>query len=280
MSGVREVIARLDVAGRTVAELNDGSDIVDFSSPRPYLHPIRTLAGVCVSDSHPADHDWQCGLNMAMPWVNGINFWGGNTYVHGRGYVPLADHGRIDVDAVHQHDASTWRARLVWRGPLEDDPSAPAPVELVEERTMTWQQVDECTWRLDATIELASEQGDVRLGSPGTNGRDVGYGGWQLRLASNAVRRVWSDQGDGEAEVFGRPAGWLAYSADFDGGTATVVLVGRETGPDDVWFVRTDNPGLGSALAWSQTIGLPQRRRYTLFVADGELTDAEVARLV
>ena len=37
------------------------------SSPRPVLHPVRTLAGAVLTALHPADHDWHLGVGMAMP---------------------------------------------------------------------------------------------------------------------------------------------------------------------------------------------------------------------
>ncbi len=92
----RRALATLALGDTVVAEYADGSDIIPTSSPRPYLHPIRTLSGVTVSDTHPADHDWHCGLSFTMQDVNGVNFWGGRTFVRGRGYTWLGDQGRIE----------------------------------------------------------------------------------------------------------------------------------------------------------------------------------------
>ena len=70
-----------------VLDYRDGGGTIPTSTPRPYLHPVRTLGGVVVSATHPSDHDWHTGVGMAIPDVNGTNFWGGGTYVHGRGYA-------------------------------------------------------------------------------------------------------------------------------------------------------------------------------------------------
>jgi len=37
-----------------------------FESPRPYWHPIRSRAGVIVSETRPLDHSWHWGLSIAV----------------------------------------------------------------------------------------------------------------------------------------------------------------------------------------------------------------------
>ena len=34
-----------------------------LESPRPYLHPVRTLGGEVVTDCRPADHPWHKGIS-------------------------------------------------------------------------------------------------------------------------------------------------------------------------------------------------------------------------
>lgn len=65
------------IAGQPVAEYQDGSRIRAVSSPRPYLHPVRTLAGTVVTDHQPLDHVWHLGVGVALQDVDGVNFWGG-----------------------------------------------------------------------------------------------------------------------------------------------------------------------------------------------------------
>ncbi|MCU1566417.1 MAG: oxidoreductase, partial [Pseudarthrobacter sp.] len=52
----------LALDGQEVAEYQDGSRIRAVSSPRPYLHPVRTLAGTVVTDHQPLDHVWHLGV--------------------------------------------------------------------------------------------------------------------------------------------------------------------------------------------------------------------------
>ncbi|CAM5689168.1 hypothetical protein SBADM41S_07708 [Streptomyces badius] len=71
----------LDCAGRTVAHYGHGA----AADGRPRLHPVTTLAGRTVTQERPADHRHHLGVSIAVPDVSGRNFWGGRTYVRGRG---------------------------------------------------------------------------------------------------------------------------------------------------------------------------------------------------
>src|SRR5687768_1681793 len=93
-----QVLVRASIDDDEVALYRDGRGTIPTSSPRPYLHPVRTRTGVVVSAHHPADHDWHNGVGMAIPDVNGTHFWGGGTYVHGQGYVLVDNHGAIAGD--------------------------------------------------------------------------------------------------------------------------------------------------------------------------------------
>ena len=79
-----------------MAEYADGRGLDPTLAPRPHLHPVRTLSGTPVTDARPSDHPWHLGLSVALPDVDGANFWGGPTYLRGRGYTWRDDHGRIE----------------------------------------------------------------------------------------------------------------------------------------------------------------------------------------
>lgn len=271
----RTNLAELTIDGITVADYADGSDIMPLSSPRPYLHPIRTLAGVTLSDTHPVDHDWHCGLSFTMQDVNGVNFWGGRTYVRDRGYTWLGDQGAITHAAWLDRSPSHLGQELRWAGPIVEPLEHPiAPVELTETRRLDWWRADDHTWVLDADLQLVSPTGDhVTLGGPGTNGRDVGYGGWQLRLRPCDDVRVFGPGFDSVGGVFGRPAPWVGWTATIDGSPITLALghLDDEAAASDRWFVRHGQEwdGIGTAMAWSEVVEVPLRRRYRLVVADG-----------
>ncbi len=278
----RTNLAELTIDGTVVAEYADGSDIMPLSSPRPYLHPIRTLAGVVVSETHPVDHDWHCGLSFTMQDVNGVNFWGGRTYVRDRGYTWLGDQGAITHVAWGDRDDQHLTQRLRWAGPIVEPVEGPIrPVELTEDRHLSWGRLAHDAWSLDVDITLTSPHGEaVTLGGPGTNGRDVGYGGWQLRLRPSEGVDVFGPDIDSAGAVFGRAAPWVGWRSTFDGAPVTLVMAHHDASAaeSDRWFVRHGEfDGIGTALAWSDTVPVPLRRRYRLVVADGHASALQVA---
>ncbi|NUT73007.1 DUF6807 family protein [Pseudarthrobacter sp. C4D7] len=278
-------VRTLTLDGHPVADYQDGSQIRAVSSPRPYLHPVRTLGGTVVTDHQPLDHVWHLGAGVALQDVDGVNFWGGRTYTRDAGaYVWRPDHGRISTTAIHQTDAGgghggRLQETLSWSGP------SGSPV-LLEERTWTWSGVAPSTWRLSLDFAL-SPAGDqpVSLGSPGSNGRfEGGYGGFFWRLPECREPAVWTPAGRGEQETHGSVTRWLAWSGTFDGGPATLVFVAPE-GSTDPWFVRLEGyPGVGQSLAWDRPViaepGHPVRRHVTVFVADGILATADINALI
>src|SRR5688500_7115810 len=68
-------------------------------SPKPYFHPLRTLAGEEVTLFRPHDHPWHTGLAMTSAYLSGENFWGGPTFVRNKGYAWRENQGRIKHQA-------------------------------------------------------------------------------------------------------------------------------------------------------------------------------------
>lgn len=262
-----------------VATYDPGFDITPTSSPRPFLHPVRTLGGFPVTDAHPADHDWHVGVGVAVQDVNGWNLWGGRTYVRDAGYQWLGDHGRIEhirwntsapghaveelrwVDG-HGTDLLRERRELRW-GPADGE---------TPENTGAW--VLELGFTL--SIPPAAEFDTVTLGSPGSNGREAGgYGGFFWRLPRTDELAIRTPDAAGEADVHGTVADWLAVSLANGADTATIVLMPTDpVTATDKWFVRASGyPGIGSSLAWDQPVEVarsrPVRRGFRAVIADG-----------
>lgn len=42
-----------------------------FEGPKPYLHPVRSLAGDVVTSYRPHDHRWHKGIQMTASEVSG-----------------------------------------------------------------------------------------------------------------------------------------------------------------------------------------------------------------
>ncbi|MGX5717452.1 DUF6807 family protein [Arthrobacter sp. MAHUQ-56] len=284
----------LTLDGRPVAEYQDGSRIRAVSSPRPCLHPVRTLNGTAVTDHQPLDHVWHLGAGVALQDVDGVNFWGGRTYTREAGqYVWRPDHGTIAVTGAPVEETAAGpggaegklQESLSWNGPDG------APV-LLEERTWAWSGVAPSIWRLSLDFALSpAGNKPVSLGSPGSNGRfEGGYGGFFWRLPACADALVWTADGSGESETHGTCTRWLAWSGNFggpgtfDGAPATLVFVAPESSADP-WFVRVGGyPGVGQSLAWDTPViaepGSPVRRQITVFVADGTLATTDIEALI
>ena len=282
----------LSCAGRVVADYVVRPELALALSPRPYLHPVRTLAGVRVTEAVPRDHPWHLGLSIAVQHVQGAdgrtaNFWGGRTYRRDRGYEWLADHGRVRHVRWTSRSPSAFEQELAWRVPgnpatlRERRIVAASPICLPEQHDSpprAW------ALRVGFTLENVTPR-VVRLGSPGTEGRSgAGYGGFFWRAAaSEGELRTSTAAGEGEDAVHGQAADWLLFGGNEPGtGRAWSLLLAGEddTTRADPWFVRTrDYPGVGSALAFDRPIILDPgelvSRSLLVAVVDGILGTEE-----
>ncbi|WJK35264.1 PmoA family protein [Solwaraspora sp. WMMA2065] len=271
----------LEVAGRPVADYVVRPEVDPRYSPRPYLHPVRTLAGVPVTDTLPEDHRWHLGVSVTMQDVSGTNLWGGRTYVRDAGYTWLDDHGRIVHDSWLDRAPDRFSQRLRWCDPA-------GATLLTEERTVTAATVDGhgSAWRFGIGYTLtAPTDRDIALGSPATNGRPggAGYGGFFWRLAPG-VPHAFTAAAEGEQTVNGSTEPWVALTGRSAGGDPyTLVFTGL--GDGDHWFVRTGGyPGVCVALAFAQPLTVPAGgrigRRHEVLVVDGELGRQQVVELL
>ncbi|MHC6219170.1 DUF6807 family protein [Arthrobacter sp. MMS24-S77] len=263
-------------AAVVLATVQSGAGLAVRLSPRPYLHPVRSLAGVKVTDHLPADHPWHLGAGIALQDVNGTNFWGGKTYTRAAGrYEERQDHGRI-IELSATSGPGLVDQELSWQAPDGSE-------VLRERRTTRSRRVDRRTWQLELRTELTAVV-DSSLGGPGSNGAlGSGYGGFFWRLPACSGAEVFTAERAGEPEVHGSASPWLAWTADFPEGPATLVFAAPAEAQDP-WFVRmADYPAVGSALAWDRPVELAAGeslgRSWTVWIVDAKLSRAEVAEL-
>ncbi|GAA2276687.1 oxidoreductase [Streptomyces ruber] len=267
----------LRVAGRPVGRYTTRPDLPPTSSPRPYLHPVTTLAGTVVTELAPADHPHHLGVGVAVPDVEGHNFWGGRTFVRGRGPTELDNHGTQRHTAFQLCDPDGFVEELRW---------AVAGGELLRERrTVAATELTGTAWALDFTFSLTNiTQDPLTIGSPATNGRPgAAYGGffWRARK-EDTVPRVFTPGREGEPVVHGTRADWIALA----GSDWTLVFSGAtDETREDPWFVRAgEYPGVGSSLAHDERPAIEPGdtlvRRIVTVVADGVLERDEAASLV
>ncbi|MEV0097169.1 PmoA family protein [Streptomyces sp. NPDC050738] len=220
-----------------------------WESPKPYLHPIRTLAGRTVTDYRPNDHRWHKGLQMTASHLSGQNLWGGNSYVHGEGYLELPERvgsmAHLGFDEVASAEGrATIAERLSWH-PYDGEHWAD------EARRIDIHDLDADagSWALTWSSAITNRR-EVPLvfGSPTTQGRELaGYTGlfWRGPRAFREGRILAPhDEGPG---LMGQQAPWLAYTGEHDGadGHATLLFVhapenDRAGQHPSHWFVRND----------------------------------------
>ncbi|MGI5374472.1 PmoA family protein [Streptomyces sp. CA-251387] len=269
--------AVLRVAGRPVGRYVTRPELPARLSPRPYLHPVTTLAGTAVTELSPADHTHHLGVGVAVPDVGGSNFWGGRTFVRDQGPTELDNHGAQRHTDFQLRDPDGFVEELRW---------VAAGTELLRERrTVAATELTEFAWALDFTFSLTNvTSGPLSIGSPATNGRPgAAYGGffWRARKEASAPD-VFTVDREGEEQVHGTRATWVALA----GSTWTLIFAGAtEQTRRDPWFVRaTEYPGVGSSLASEDRLPIPPGetavRRIVTVVADGRVSRLEAASLV
>ncbi|NGO42747.1 DUF6807 domain-containing protein [Streptomyces ureilyticus] len=267
----------LRIAGRPVGRYITRPELPPKLSPRPYLHPVTTLAGTAVTELSPADHAHHLGVGVAVPDVEGHNFWGGRTYVRDQGPTELDNHGAQRHAGFQLKDPDGFVEELRWMA---------AGGELLRERrTVAATELTDAAWALDFTFSLTNTtDGPLSIGSPATNGRPgAAYGGffWRARKEAEAPA-VFTHDTEGEETAHGERADWLALA----GANWTLVFAGAtEQTRRDPWFVRTaEYPGVGSSLAHDERLPIAAGdtvvRRVVTVVADGRLDRGETAALV
>lgn len=288
-----------------------------WEGPKPHLHPVRTTSGALVTGYRPHGHRWHKGFQVTLTHVDPErgtphNFWGGNTYVRGSGYLPLPAVGSTRhlgyerAEVVGGGDGAGERVevshRLEWL-------TSSGERWFAERRTLVVHSARPGaggrpgTWAFDLVSDLTNTAGQVlRVGSPTTHGRPgAGYCGffWRGPRAWTGGRVLSPAGGTSDADAMGAPASltpWLAVSGehdDVDGG-ATVVVVADLGGGDPAgplasapadWFVRSAAfPALAPSPAFHDEVvlapGAGLRLAHRVLVADAQLDAGQVAAVL
>lgn len=262
-----------------------------FESPKPYFHPLYTLDGNLVTNFRPHDHLWHHGLAMTMAVLSNENFWGGASYVHGEGYVPLPNNGQmahqrwdeivVDADNIRFSESLTWisYAGESW---------------LNEKRVFEVSEINAEAgyWTLDFTTSLTNTRGeDLVFGSPTTKGRPMaGYGSLFWRgPRSFYMGDVLAAGGLEGPDVMGQPAAWLAFNGKHDGtgDTSTLIFIDQPENPryPNKWFIRAvPFAAVSYSFMFDEEYVLPPedtlRLHYQLVIANGTWSRDEIERLV
>jgi hypothetical protein len=241
-----------------------------FEGPKPYFHPVRTLAGDVVTAYRPHDHRWHKGIQMTASHVSGENFWGGGTYVHGEGYVDLPNVGTMRHASFEGVADDGWTELLAWH-------TQGGEHWVAERRRVAVRDVEADSWALDFQTELTNVRGaPLEFGSPTTEGRpDAGYSGlfWRGPRSFTDGSVIASGLQDGPESMayMGKETDWLAYVGHHDevDRASTLLFAGPAC-----WFVRsTPFAAVNPSLAFHEKVVLPPgetlTRRHRVVVADG-----------
>jgi len=276
---------------------------VQYESPRPYLHPIRTRSGKLVTVFRPHDHVWHKGIALSLPNVGPTNFWGGATYTRATGYANLENNGSMEhvelLEASVEASAATFSHKLTW---LTQPAAGKAEGKPVVDEVRTIRAIagdDEDFWTLTWTTEITNVQGSpLVIGSPTTEGRDnAGYGGlfWRGPRSFTGGFMVGADGTEGE-DLRGTQSQWAGFSGKHDDidAESTVVFIDGNYGSDlpTKWFARAEpfaclNPAPFFDEEHTLEHGESLTLHYAVVIADGgsdfarmsQLADAGVAVL-
>jgi hypothetical protein len=260
-------------------------EIPQLESPKPYFHPVRSLAGDLVTAYRPHDHVWHKGIQLAVPNVGSENFWGGVTYDRAHGYRQLANNGtmrHVAYDAVEAtgHEASV-QQRLEW--------TTQAGERWFDEARAFKATVVADAWVLSFATSITNcSGGDVSFGSPTTNGRpNAGYGGLLWRGPRSFIGgEILAPRGlHGEQAVMGARAPWAAFVGRQDGTMHDNTLAFFDDARNPVaptpWFVRSETyPLVCPAPFFHDELAVRARQtltlRYDIAIADAAWTHDDV----
>lgn len=257
----------LEVGGRLLARYVHRPAVPESESPRPYFHPLVTLAGDTVTDFQPADHGWHHGLSLTCANLSGQNFWGGRTYVRDQGYVMLDDHGRVEHEGWEAPVADRLVEHLRWIAR-----SGETWIEEHREVAPAWIDEDRGDWALEFVFRLRNVSGrTLEFRTPTTEGRpQAGYGGlfWRapMDFVGGRVRAPGHPEG---TDLMGKRAPWLAFTGRHDesGRESTLLFVDHPRNPryPNQWFVRSESyAGAAFALAFDEPYRLEPETTLTL----------------
>ncbi|MCT9871324.1 PmoA family protein [Paenarthrobacter aurescens] len=265
------------VKGANVVQENPGDDLATRMAPRPYLHPVRTVAGVVLTEAAPEDHPHHFGLSLAFSDVNGTNFWGGSTYTE-NGPAVLPNHGR-QVPSGWKHQDGHAEGSIAWINHSDQQVAS-------ERRSYSYQEHPAPnTWSLSfaSVIRPAGAVEQLSVSSSAVKGRTgAGYGGIFWRFPSgDGPPQVFCSAGAGAEAAHGSLSPWLLVGIRHHGKDASVILA-QDPGQLRPWFVRTEGyVGAGPAVAWDKPATADRDKPLTLnlhaVIHDGKVANSRHA---
>lgn len=230
-------------------------------SPRPYAHPVNTLAGELLTNFRPNDHPWHHGLSFTIGCLGEFNFWGGGSYRPEGGYRCRNDYGVQRHVAWVEQNAGRLVHTLEWRV------AATGALLLTEKRTLTFARESAQSWSLRWAAALQNVSGGpLPLGNYHSSHGLVGshYTGLQFRGTrdlldehGDATVGIFADGGlTGEKSVHGTSGPWMEWRAQKDTSLRRVTVRFANHGAPVHWFLRRNNPLAALAFQYDRDLSL------------------------
>jgi len=194
------------------------------SSPKPYLHPLRSAKGTIVTRGYPMrtdipgethDHPHHRALFFAHGNINGLDFWGESpptrkeqtaqgVYYPTSGDLPL---GRTAFRKLDKAEGDTVEAEFDLVG--SDKMSIGTETQEYTFRGDNVSRIVDCTITLTADKGVPLKIGDTKEGT------------FAIRVATALqepnAKMLNSEGKVGEKEIWGKRADWVDYSGNVDG---------------------------------------------------------------
>lgn len=264
--------------GRAVELLDAGRAVrwryVYAGKPKPFMHPLCTPAGHCVTLLEPHDHVWHRGLWYTIKFVNGDNFWEEkDVWGAQRLRVPPAiEHDALGAIRV-RHDSE-------WVEPA-------GAVVIDESRVIDYAPLSDDAYRLDWTLRVTPALDVLLDRTPFTTWG--GYGGLTLRGSRGWEKsRLLFDDGTTHERPTPKASAWCDLSGTFDGGrdqTGGVAILDHPGNPRHPtnWYGKSgERHYMNAAFLFSEPMavaaGQSLCQRYRVIVHDG-LWDASRLRM-
>ncbi len=236
-------------------------DTAADESPRPYAHPVNTLAGELLTNFRPNDHRWHHGLNFTINCLAGFNFWGGGTYRPADDYQLRGDHGAQRHTAWRERSADRLAHTLDWRVGATNE------LLLQEERALAFAVVSPAAWTLRWTATLRNVTArTLALGQYHSHQGLAGshYSGLQFRGARELLDEhrddtigIFAEGGlSGEKAIHGTPSAWMEWRGQKDTTLRRVnIRFASNTAPIH-WFLRRGNPLVALPFQYAEDLPL------------------------
>ncbi len=193
--------------------------IYDPKYDKPFVYPLRTVSGTILSRGYPVDP--RPGESDDHPWHRGI--WWGHGDINGHDF--WREQGRDKTGILKLKAEPTFESHGphgVVRAALDLQPAQGDPIGTVELQFGFMQAGRR--YEIDAMVHLLADRGTpLRFG-------DTEDGGFGIRLRDEfrqdqGAKLTNSEGLQGTENIWGKPAGWVDYSAMVDGEMAGVTMI-------------------------------------------------------